>query len=83
MISRPNVATNPDSAIERRDVVIDSFRKARAAGDKNVYYIDGETFFLGEFENECTMDGVHPNDLGFTLMANSIGRVLTHILRKF
>jgi hypothetical protein len=27
------------------------------------------------------MDGVHPNDLGFTLMANSIGRVLTHILR--
>ena len=81
MISRPNVATNPDSAIERRDVVIDSFRKARAAGDKNVYYIDGETFFLGEFENECTMDGVHPNDLGFTLMANSIGRVLTHILR--
>ena len=83
MISRPDVATNPDSAIERRDVVIDSFRKARAAGDKNVYYIDGETFFLGEFENECTMDGVHPNDLGFTLMANSIGRVLTHILRKF
>ena len=81
MISRPNVATNPDSAIERRDVVIDSFRKARTAGDKNVYYIDGETFFLGEFENECTMDGVHPNDLGFTLMANSIGRVLTHILR--
>ncbi len=69
MVTRPNVATNGASAMERKDVVIDTYRAARDAGDNNVYYVDGESFFLGKYENECTMDGVHPNDLGFTLMA--------------
>lgn len=72
MISRPNIATNPGEFAERRDVVIDTYRRAREAGDRNVYYIDGETFFCGKYENECTMDAVHPNDLGFTLMADGI-----------
>lgn len=82
LISRPNVATNPNRAQERKDVIIETFRGAREAGDKNVYYIDGETFFLGKFENECTMDGVHPNDLGFTLMADGIEAVIRRALRN-
>ncbi len=81
LISRPNVATNPHQAIERKDVIIDTFRFARENGDKNVYYIDGETFFLGKWEDECTMDGVHPNDLGFTLMADGIEAVIRRALR--
>ncbi len=73
MVTRPNVATNGAGAMARKDVVIDTYRAARDAGDERVYYVDGESFFLGKFENECTMDGVHPNDLGFTLMADGIG----------
>ncbi len=72
MISRPNIATNQREFAERRDVIIDTYRHALAAGDKRVYYIDGESFFLGKYENECTMDAVHPNDLGFVLMADGI-----------
>ncbi len=80
LITRPNVATNPAFAQERKDVVVDTFRAARASGDRRVWYIDGETFFLGRWENECTMDGVHPNDLGFTLMADSIEAVIRRAL---
>ncbi len=82
MISRPNIATNPTEFAERRDVVIDTFEHARALGDRNVYYIDGETFFCGKYENECTMDAVHPNDLGFTLMADGIESELRRALAE-
>ena len=81
MVTRPNVATNGASAMERKDVVIDTYRAARDAGDSNVYYVDGESFFLGKYENECTMDGVHPNDLGFTLMAEGIESEIRRALR--
>jgi hypothetical protein len=77
MISKPDVATQSrSSCMARRDVIIDTFRYARAKGDRNVYYIDGETFFLGKYETDCTMDGVHPQDLGFSLMADKIESVM-------
>lgn len=82
MITRPNAETNPVGAPERKDVVVDTFRYAIARGDKNVYFIDGDTFFTGPYENECTMDGVHPNDLGFTLMADAIEHHLVNIIRQ-
>lgn len=82
MISRPNIATNPVDFAERRDVVIDTYRYARSLGDRNVYYIDGESFFLGKYENECTMDSVHPNDLGFTLMADGIESEIRRAMAK-
>ncbi|MCQ2354556.1 MAG: SGNH/GDSL hydrolase family protein [Clostridia bacterium] len=83
LITRPNAVTNYTTQVrERKDIIIDTFRAAREAGDKNVYYIDGETFFLGKFENECTMDGIHPNDLGFTLMADGIESVIRRALRN-
>lgn len=82
MISRPNIATNPTEFAERRNVVIDTYRHALSLGDGNVYYIDGESFFLGKYENECTMDSVHPNDLGFTLMADGIESELRRAMAK-
>lgn len=74
MISRPNVATFKalGDPYERRNVVIDTFRHAKELGDKNVWYIDGEGFFLGRDENDCTIDSIHPNDLGYSLMADGI-----------
>ncbi len=81
MITRPNVATNGATAMERKEIVIDTYRAARDAGDERVRYIDGESFFLGKHENECTMDGVHPNDLGFTLMADGIESEIRRALR--
>lgn len=77
MISRPDVKLHRDNAVKCRFVIEDSYRRALALGDKKVYYIDGEGFFRGPFEDCCTVDGTHPNDLGFALMADGIGRVMT------
>ncbi|MBQ4043418.1 MAG: hypothetical protein IJD06_05410, partial [Clostridia bacterium] len=55
-------------------------RTAVLEGDKNVYFIDGETLFEGEFRDSCTVDGSHPNDLGFFRMAMVIGEVVGRLL---
>ena len=81
MISKPDTL-NSESYIDRRDVIIDTFRRARELGDTNVYYIDGEGLFRGPYEDCCTVDGCHPNDLGMMMMADSIGRVLERALRR-
>ncbi len=81
MMSRPDFIGHPsrikDSAA-RRDVIIDTFRYARAQGDENVYYIDGESYFHGTWEDACTVDGTHPNDLGFMYMAEKVLATLKH-----
>lgn len=79
MLSRPNFGYWPDDA-ERRDIVKDTYDKAIASGDKNVYYIDGETFFGDEDRTLCTIDTVHPNDLGFYRMAKTILPVMKKML---
>ncbi len=74
IMSRPDVHKNcnrEDSAL-RRDAIIDTYRYARSNGDDNVYYIDGEGIFKGEYEDACTVDGVHPNDIGFMFMADTL-----------
>ena len=80
MISKPDYFRNPTANNERRSVIIDSYKKAKASGDKNVYFIDGETLFEGDFYESCTSDGTHPNDLGFCRMANKIGEVIAQVL---
>lgn len=71
-----------DNVIACRRVVQDTYRAAREAGDKNVYYIDGEGMFRGVDADSCTVDGCHPNDLGFMKMADCFGRILRRALRK-
>ncbi|MBE6546069.1 MAG: hypothetical protein E7668_01340 [Ruminococcaceae bacterium] len=80
MISRPNFSANSEDNANRRDVIMNTYRYAREQGDKNVYYIDGESFFKGEWEDSCTVDGVHPNDLGFHFMAEKIGNTLGKLI---
>ena len=40
----------------------------RRAGDAHIHFQDGSGF-LGDDFDECTVDGVHPTDLGFLRMA--------------
>lgn len=52
----------------RRAIIKATYDKAIAAGDKHVYFIDGETLF-GQYDREaCAVDTCHPNDLGFYRM---------------
>lgn len=72
MISRVDFDCDYNQNIERRDVIIDTYRYARAQGDRNVYLIEGDGVFRGPYADMCTVDGVHPNDLGFALMADAV-----------
>lgn len=85
MITRPDFppAINRksyDNSVGCRIVVIDSYNKAIRLGDKNVYFIDGSNIFKGQLEELCTVDGIHPNDLGFHLMAETVEHTIRSIL---
>ena len=83
MITRPNFSTCQElkeNILQRREVVMRSYLRAREAGDRNVYFIDGMSFFVEPHAYEFTTDTVHPNDAGFIRMADSIGTVIRYIL---
>ena len=65
--------------LERREHSKSTVEKFKQQGDKQISFIDGSTL-LGERWHECTVDGVHPNDLGFMEMANRIESVLGFLL---
>lgn len=77
MMSRPNFVPGGNDA-KRREVVFDTYKNALESGDKNVYFIDGESFFGDTDRQACTVDTIHPNDLGFYRMA----AVIEPVLRK-
>lgn len=81
MISRPDYNIGSLSDDMRRNVISESFCKAVAAGDRNVYFIDGATLFAGDEWQACTVDGCHPNDLGFYRFAKGLYPTLKHILK--
>lgn len=54
-----------------KKIEMDNVKRCQDAGDKNIHFIDAETF-QGEDFWECTVDGVHPTDLGFYRMAENL-----------
>lgn len=56
---------NTAACRERREVIHTTWRNARARGDLNVFFIDGEQLFGATHRTWCTVDTCHPNDLGF------------------
>ena len=85
MVTRPDYytrITEQEHILCRRDVIMESYLKARAAGDKNVYFVDGISFGNSHHCYNLSVDSVHPNDVGFVAMAEAIGRVITHSLER-
>jgi hypothetical protein len=64
---------------ERLQVIKNTYKKALKNGDKNVYFVNGSTFFKGK-NDICTCEGCHPNDLGHYLMAQKIKKVIVKVL---
>lgn len=67
---------------ERKATIRTTYENAIAAGDKNVYYIDGDTIYAPVGRGACTVDHIHPNDIGFLMMANAFEAVIKEILKK-
>lgn len=74
MVSKPDPIGEEDE--KRRDIIKATYENALASGDKNVYFIDGTDLGV---TGDATVDGCHPNDLGFYRMAEKIGNVIEKI----
>lgn len=79
-LSAPTIIANMEEYAARREIIRESYREALNEGDENVYFIDGAELFAGEDWDSCTIDGVHPNDLGFYRMAMRIEKELGSLL---
>ena len=80
LMSRPNRRTGIVDTQKRLDIIYNSYKKLIAAGDNNVYFINGQDI-LNSLDSEIfTIDGVHPNDFGFYCMAVAVEDVLKNIL---
>jgi len=53
--------------------------KLRRAGDRHIHFIDGAQL-LGHDYDECTVDGIHPTDLGFYRMAAGLAPIIEALL---
>ena len=63
-----------------RLIMVETYNYAIQNGDENVYYIDGESLFQRQHSDSCTVDGIHPNDLGFEYMSEAVVSVIRRIL---
>lgn len=77
IVSRQDFKSGDDAL---RSIVMETYRKAVAEGDRNVYFVDGAGLFAGAAWDACTVDGCHPNDLGFYRMAQGMLPWLKKIL---
>ncbi len=67
---------------EREAIVLETYNKAVANGDKKVALITGRELY-GETERDCcTVDGCHPNDLGAMRIADVMTPVIKELLTK-
>jgi hypothetical protein len=67
---------------KRRKIIFESYCRALAEGDRNVYFVDGSKIFPEYCRQDCTVDGCHPTELGYHFMANAFGDIIKELLEK-
>ena len=65
---------------QRRDYISQVVRQRIKAGDKQLFLVDGARL-LGSNPGDGLVDGGHPNDLGFSRMADGLAPVLGRALQ--
>ncbi len=74
-------ANNPPRLVTMREHIRKVVSARIAAGDKNLTLVDGLAL-MGPGEVDGTVDGVHPNDLGFQRMAERLAPTVSAILKR-
>ena len=80
MASRPNMCVDEEHIRERINIIKDTMKKAKAEGDKNVYFINGQDMLNSIDPNMMNVDTCHPNDFGSYCMAEAFGKVIEKLL---
>ena len=80
ILSRPDFDIHPEESRLRWDIIRRTHDNARASGDQNAWFVDGQVLFGATDRDLCAVDGVHPTDLGFLRMADALTPLLRRIL---
>lgn len=80
IMSKPDTDKNLRESERRISIIRRTYEHALEAGDNHVYFINGLELFGETGRAECTVDGTHPNALGFMRMAERVYPVLREIL---
>ena len=78
IMSRPKYYLDDDDK-KRLEIIRTTYENAIAAGDKNVYFLDGPTL-MADIKDNGTVDNCHPTDAGFASMARAIAPILGKFL---
>ena len=78
ILSKPDTTFTAND-LARRDIIKASYDRLRAE-HYDVHFIDGGDLFGTDFRDSCTVDGCHPNDLGFYRMAQGVLPVVGEVL---
>ncbi len=78
IISKPDFRNTQDDRA-RRAITMATYQKAVSEGDEHIYFVDGASIFAGDESDACTVDGCHPNDLGFYRFAKALLPVFERI----
>ncbi len=79
LCDKPGCDFNPNA--ERESTIRATYVKAIANGDKNIAYVPAHALY-GEGDRDCcTVDGLHPNDLGAMRMADALTPVIKDLLK--
>lgn len=79
-VSAPDSLIHPIPYLARLKVIRKTYVIAKSEGDENVWFLPGNKLFEGICWDSCTVDGCHPNDLGFYRMAMAMEPYLREMI---
>lgn len=81
-ISKPDIAGDAEGE-QREKIIRRTYLKAKRQGDQNVYFLSGKSFYGKNNRWNFAVEGCHPTDYGFALMAEKIYKKMQTIDEKF
>ncbi|WP_082562645.1 SGNH/GDSL hydrolase family protein [Paenibacillus sp. Root444D2] len=67
---------------ERKQFQQEIVERLRQSGDDHIHFFNGEEM-LGIAYGECTVDGIHPSDLGYKRMSEALKPLLENLLHPY
>jgi len=67
-----NVYISEQTNAKRAEIIMRTYQTALDSGDRHVAFIDGHKLLGTDERDSCTTDRLHPNDLGFMRMAQTV-----------
>ena len=81
-ISKPDIQIDAEGAA-REKIIYRTYLRAKKRGDKNVYFLSGKSFYKKENCWNFAVEGCHPTDYGFSVMADKIHKKMCTIDKQF